>query len=160
MEVNYIDGFPEILRILWIFKWVCSHQHNIKSHSTWPHICQLNKHKANLNGNLKSKWHTYCTKRNRWNKIMAHSLAFFLSSQAGEEFNCLPSEVSHTWMGFVVTEANILLQKGKFLFIIQWLIWVFSFKKKIKICFYYIKFMGRTKQRITYDTNETNATRQ
>jgi len=41
---------------------------------------------------------------------------FSYSSQAGEEFNCLPSEMSHTWMGFVVvTEADIRLQKAVFI---------------------------------------------
>ena len=41
--VTYINSFPKILWILLVLEWVCTNQHNVKSHSTWPYICHLKK---------------------------------------------------------------------------------------------------------------------
>ena len=44
----YLYCFPKIPGIILVFERICSHQHNIESHSTWPYICHLNESKKDI----------------------------------------------------------------------------------------------------------------
>jgi hypothetical protein len=37
----HLNGLAYILGVIWVFKWVGSHKHDIKSHTTGPYICKL-----------------------------------------------------------------------------------------------------------------------
>jgi hypothetical protein len=74
------NGLPKIPRVLRILKRISSNQHDIKSHTTWPHIRSLQGQNPNsIIVQKESEWHSRRTDFYTWSSPQATN--FFTMDQ-------------------------------------------------------------------------------